>query len=160
MCNREKKMKKDNPPERNGEAIPESITRHSQSNFLLGSGFPAARGARHGGTEGITLDDHQAWCGDRACEGGACRHFEIEEVLEVTEGSSDKNLREESKRWIVRCGEVMLTLRNPCTWTYISLNRPGNLDWNAGPTIEDIACAVIEDRYASRGGHDRGGDHW
>ena len=103
---------KGSPLERNGEAIPESITRRSQSNFLLGFRFPAALGADRGGTEGILLDSHQAWCGDKACEGGDSLHFETEELLGA---SLDRNFREGFERWIVEYDEAMLALKNSCT---------------------------------------------
>ena len=76
-----RKIGKDNPLERNGEAISESIIRCSQRNFLLGFRDPADSG----GIENILLDGCQAWCGDKACEGGDSRYFETEELLEVVE---------------------------------------------------------------------------
>ena len=38
-----------------------------------------------------------------------------QELLEAMEASSGRNFQEEFERWIVECGEAMLTLGNSCT---------------------------------------------
>ena len=121
------KGEEDSLSERNGEAIPEPLTRHSQSNLFLGFGLPATLGVDRGGT-GYFAGWLPSVVWGQGVRGRGHIGTSKQEFLEVMEASLDRNFLEEFECWIVECDEATLALRNSCTWAYTPSDRPRNLD--------------------------------